>query len=93
MPKFVVEREFAGAGKLTLEELRVISQKSYSVMENMSPEIQWIYSYVTDDKIYCVFIAPDAETVRTHAERAGIPANSIARVRSMIDPTTGQMAA
>jgi hypothetical protein len=93
MPKFVIERELAGAGKLPREELRAISQKSCGVLETMGPKIQWIQSYVTDDKIYCVYIAPDIETVRAHAQKGGFPANSVARVRSVIDPTTAEMAA
>ena len=93
MPKFVIERELAGAGKLPKEELRAISEKSCGVLQSMGPEIQWVQSYVTDDKIYCVYIAPDAETVRAHAQKGGFPANSVARVRSVIDPTTAEMAA
>jgi len=93
MPKFVIERELAGAGKLPKDELQAISQKSCSVLEAMGPKIQWIQSYVTDDKIYCVYIAPDAETVLAHAQKGGFPANSVVRVRSVIDPTTAEMAA
>jgi hypothetical protein len=93
MPKFVIERELAGAGNLPKDELQAISQKSCSVLEAMGPGIQWIQSYVTDDKIYCVYIAPDAETVRAHARKGGFPANSVVRVRSVIDPTTAEMAA
>jgi Nickel responsive protein SCO4226-like len=88
MPKFVIEREIAGAGKLSKEELQAISQKSCGVLQSMGPAIQWVQSYVTDDKIYCIYIAPDAETVRTHAHKGGFPANSVAQVRSVIDPTT-----
>ena len=88
MPKFVIEREIPGAGKLTQAELHGISQKSCSVLNGMGPKIQWVESFVTDDKIYCVYIAPDEATVREHANRGGFPANTVSRVRSMIDPTT-----
>ncbi len=88
MPKFVIEREVAGAGKLPKQELQAISQKSCSVLRGMGPQIQWVQSYVTDDKIYCLYIAPDEETVRMHAQKGGFSANSVARVRSVIDPTT-----
>jgi hypothetical protein len=90
MPKFVIEREIPGAGKLTPEQLQAISQKSCSVLQSMGPQIQWLQSYVTDNKIYCIYIAPDEETVRQHAQQGGFPANSIARVRSVIDPTTSE---
>jgi hypothetical protein len=90
MPKFVIEREIPGAGKLTPEQLHAISQKSCGVLESMGPRIQWLQSFVTDDKIYCIYIAPDEETVRQHAQQGGFPANSIARVRSVIDPTTSE---
>jgi hypothetical protein len=93
MPKFVIEREIAGAGKLPKQELQAISQKSCSVLQSMGPKIQWVQSYVTDDKVYCIYVAPDEETVRMHAQKGGFPANSIARVRSVIDPTTAEMAA
>lgn len=93
MPKFVIEREIAGAGKLPKQELQAISQKSCSVLESMGPKIQWVESYVTDNKIYCIYVAPDEEIVRTHAQRGGFPANSIARVRTVIDPTTAEVAA
>ena len=88
MPKYVIEREIPGAGKLTQQELHGISQKSCGVLQNMGPKIQWLHSYVTDDKIYCVYIAPDEATVRAHAQQGGFPANSVARVRAVIDPTT-----
>jgi Nickel responsive protein SCO4226-like len=88
MPKFVIEREITGAGKLPMQELQAISQKSCNVLHAMGPKIQWVHSYVTDDKIYCLYIAPDAEAVRTHADKGGFPADTIARVRSVIDPTT-----
>lgn len=90
MPKFVIEREIPGAGKLTPEQLHAISQKSCGVLKSMGPQIQWLQSYVTDDKIYCIYIAPDEETVRQHAQQGGFPANSIARVRTVIDPTTSE---
>ena len=88
MPKFVIERELAGAGKLSPQELKAISQKSCGVLQSMGPKIQWLNSFVTDDKIYCLYIAPDADTVREHARLGGFPANSVARVRTVIDPTT-----
>ena len=88
MPKFVIERDIAGAGKLPPQELKAISQKSCGVLESMGPKIQWVQSFVTDDKIYCIYIAPDADTVRQHARQGGFPANSVARVRTVIDPTT-----
>ncbi|MGA3335172.1 MAG: DUF4242 domain-containing protein [Terracidiphilus sp.] len=90
MPKFVIEREIPGAGKLTADQLHAISQKSCGVLRTMGPQIQWVQSYVTDDKIYCIYIAPDEDTVRQHAQQGGFPANSIARVRSIIDPTTSE---
>jgi hypothetical protein len=92
MPKFVIEREIPGAGKLGKQELQAISQKSCSVLKNMGPQIQWVQSYVTDDKIYCVYVAPDADTVREHARQGGFPANVISRVRTIIDPTTAEAA-
>jgi hypothetical protein len=90
MPKFVIEREIPGAGKLTAQELQAISQKSCDVLRNLGPKIQWLQSYVTDDRIYCVYIAPDEETVRRHAQEGGFPANRIARVRTVIDPITAE---
>ena len=93
MPKFVIEREIPGAGKLAKQELQAISQKSCGVLANMGPQIQWVQSYVTDDKIYCVYNAPDAETVKAHAQKGGFPANMISRVRTVIDPTTAEAAA
>ena len=90
MPKFVIERNIPGAGKLTSQELHAISQKSCSVLNGMGPKIQWVQSYVTDDKIYCVYVAPDAETVREHARQGGFPANQVSVVRSIIDPTTAE---
>ena len=90
MPKFVIEREIPGAGKLTPAELQGISQKSCGVLREMGPEIQWVHSYVTDNKIYCVYIAPDEKAVLEHAKKGGFPANSVAQVRSGIDPTTAE---
>lgn len=92
MPKFIIEREIAGAGKLPKQELQAISQKSCSVLQSMGTTIQWVQSFVTDDKIYCVYIAPDAEAVREHARKGGFPANVVARVRTTIDPTTAEAA-
>jgi len=93
MPKFVIEREIPGAGGLSGEELQAISEKSCSVLRVMGPQIQWVQSYVTDDKIYCVYVAPNVEAVREHAKRGGFPANVIARVRTVIDPTTAEASA
>ena len=90
MPKFVIEREIPGAGKLSREELRAISQKSCGVLQSMGPKVQWLQSFVTDDKIYCIYIAPDANAVRQHATQGGFPANSVARIREVIDPTTAE---
>ncbi len=90
MPKFVIERELKGAGKLAKAELQAISEKSCGVLQAMGPKIQWLESHVTDDKIYCVYIAPDEDAVRQHAARGGFPANVVARVRSTIDPTTAE---
>jgi Protein of unknown function (DUF4242) len=92
MPRFVIERELVGAGKLPKSELQAISQKSCGVLQSMGPQIQWLQSFVTDDKIYCVYIAPDEATVRAHAQKGGFPANKVARVRSVIDPTTAEAA-
>ena len=92
MPKFVIEREITGAGKLPKPELQAISQKSCGDLKEMGPQIQWVQSYVTDDKIYCVYIAPDEAAVRTHAQKGGFPANKVSRVRTMIDPTTAEAA-
>jgi hypothetical protein len=90
MPRYVIEREIPGAGKLSPAELQAISQKSCSVLGQMGPTIQWDHSYVTADKIYCVYIAPDEASVREHAKRGGFPANSVARVSQVIDPTTAE---
>ena len=90
MPKFVIEREIPGAGKLTPTELQAISQKSCGVLRDMGPEIQWVQSYVTDDKIYCVYNAASAQEVHRHAQAGGFPANTVAQVRTIIDPTTAE---
>lgn len=90
MPKFVIERDIPEAGKLSPAQLQAISQKSCGVLRDMGPQIQWVHSYVTDDKIYCVYVAPDEDAVREHARQGGFPANRISRVRSMIDPTTSE---
>ncbi len=90
MPKFVIERELPGAGKLSQQEIQAISQKSCGVLHGMGPRIQWLHSYVTDDRIYCVYIAPDEQTVRDHASQGGFPANRVARVRRVIDPTSAE---
>lgn len=87
MPQFVIEREVPGAGSLTQDELRELSLKSLGVLQEMGPQIQWLHSYVTEDKIYCVYLAPDENTIREHARRTGIPANRIAAVRQLVDPT------
>jgi len=88
MHKYVIEREIPGAGKLTAADLQSISQKSCGVLKEMGPQVQWVESYVTDDKIYCVYIAANEEVVREHAKRGGFPANRISQVRTVIDPTT-----
>src|ERR1700693_4711037 len=90
MAKFVIERDVPEAGNLSSEQLQAMSQKSCGVLREMGPEIQWVESYVTDDKIYCVYIAPDEDAVRKHAQQGGFPANRISQIRSMIDPTTAE---
>jgi hypothetical protein len=90
MPKFIIEREIPGAGNLKPEQLQGISAKSCSVLKNLGTNIQWVESYVTDDKVYCVYIAPSEALIRDHAEQGGFPANKITQVRSMIDPTTSE---
>lgn len=90
MPQFVIEREMPGAGRLRPDELRGASQDSCNVLRQLGPDIQWVRSYVTDDKIYCIYRAPSEELIREHAELAGLPANSIAPVRATIDPTTAE---
>ena len=88
MHKYVIERELPGAGSLSAETLQGISQKSCGVLKELGPEIQWVESYVTDDKIYCVYLAPNEDMIREHAKRGGFPANRISAVRTIIDPTT-----
>ena len=90
MPKYLIEREIPGAGKLTPEELRGVSQQSCSVLNRLGPQIQWVQSYVTDDQVYCVYIAPDEAIIRQHAEEGGFPANRISEIKTVIDPTTGE---
>jgi hypothetical protein len=90
MPKFVIEREIPGAGNLSDAELQAISRKSVDVLKGMGAEIQWLHSYVTGDKIYCVYLATDEATVREHAKRGGFPANRVSAVRRLIDPTTAE---
>lgn len=90
MPQFVIEREMPGAGRLRADELKSASQVSCNVLHELGPEIQWVHSYVTDDKVYCLYRAPSEELIRQHAELAGLPANSIVRVRTIIDPTTAE---
>lgn len=91
MPKFVIEREIPNAGKLSAQELQAISQKSCGVLRQMGPQIQWVEGFVTDDKIYCIYIAPDEQSVRDHASKGGFPANRISAVRSVIGPTTAEV--
>ncbi len=88
MPKFVIERNIPGAGELTPEQLKAISQTSCGVLKSMGPQIQWLESFVTDNKIYCIYIAPDEATVREHARLGQFPADSVSAVRAIIDPTT-----
>jgi hypothetical protein len=90
MPKFVIEREIPGAGNLSPAELRGISQTSCGVLQQMGPRIQWLHSYVTGDKIYCVYIAPNEEAIREHAQAGGFPANRVSEIKSVIDPTTAE---
>lgn len=90
MPRYVIEREIPGAGKLSALELKAIAQKSCSVLENMGPQIQWQHSYVTDDKVYCVYIAPNEAMIREHAKQGGFPANRVSEVGTVIDPVTSE---
>lgn len=90
MPKYLIEREIPGAGQLPPEELRAISQKSCGVLQGLGPAIQWVQSYVTDDKVTCVYIAPNEEIVREHARQGGFPADRVMEVKSIIDPTTAE---
>jgi cell division inhibitor SulA len=90
MPKYVIEREIPGAGDLSSEQLQGVSQTSCNVLNELGPQIQWVQSYVTGDKIYCVYIAPNEEMIREHAQRGGFPANKISEVKNIIDPTTAE---
>ena len=90
MPKYVIEREIPGAGNMTAEQLKAVSQTSCGVLSKMGPQIQWVQSYVTTDKIYCVYNAPNEEMVREHAKQGGFPANSVSKVSTIIDPTTAE---
>jgi hypothetical protein len=91
MPRYVIEREIPNAGKLSDQELQAISRKSCDVLENLGPQIQWIQSFVTDNKIYCVYIAPNEQIIRDHAQQGGFPANKISQVRAVIDPTSSEV--
>jgi len=90
MPKYLIEREIPGAGDLSPQELQAVSQKSCSVLRGMGPQIQWVESYVTGDKIYCIYIAPNDEMIREHAAQGGFPANRVSEIKRMIDPTTAE---
>ena len=91
MPKFLIEREIPGAGDLSRVELQAISQTSCGVLQKMGSQIQWVQSYVTDDKVYCVYIAPSEDMIRTHAQQGGFPANKISEIKTVIDPTTAEV--
>jgi Protein of unknown function (DUF4242) len=90
MPEYVIEREMPGAGQLSADDLKMASQTSCSVLRDLGPQIQWVQSYVTDNKIYCIYRAPNEDIIREHAQRGGFPANKISRVRTIIDPTTAE---
>lgn len=90
MPKYIIEREIPNAGELTAQDLQGISQKSCSILKNMGPQIQWVQSFVTQDKVYCTYIAPNEEEIRKHAQEGGFPANAISEIKSVIDPTTSE---
>jgi cell division inhibitor SulA len=90
MPKFVIEREIPGAGSMSIPQLQAVAAKSCGVLRNLGPQIQWVHSYVTDNKIYCVYIAPNEEMVREHARQGGFPANKVSQVKNIIDPTTSE---
>jgi hypothetical protein len=90
MPKYVIERVVPGAGKMSAEDLKALSQKSCNVLSNMGPQIQWIQSYVTDNKIYCIYVAPNEEMIREHARLGGFPANQVSSVKTIIDPTSSE---
>jgi len=91
MPKYVIERELPGAGQLSPQQLQAVSQTSCGVLRKLGPEIQWVHSYVTQDKIYCIYIAPNEALIREHASEGGFPANRISEIKSMIDPTTAEL--
>ena len=91
MPKYVIERDIPGAGNLSTEQLQGISQKSCHVLRELGPQIQWLHSYVTEDKVYCIYIAPNEEMVRAHAQQGGFPANRISEIKQVIDPTTAEI--
>ena len=93
MPKYLIEREIPGAGNLSKADLQSISQTSCGVLQNMGPQIQWVQSYVTGDKVYCVYISPNEELIREHAQQGGFPANRISEIKSTIDPTTAEQPA
>ena len=93
MPKFVIEREIPGAGSMSAQQVQAVAEKSCSVLRNLGPQIQWLHSYVTENKIYCVYIAPNEEMVREHARQGGFPSNSVSQVKRIIDPTTAESAA
>jgi hypothetical protein len=90
MPKYIIEREISGAGQLSAEQLQAVSQKSCDVLRNLGPQIQWVQSYVTANKVYCVYIAPNEDIIREHARQGGFPANKISEVKTVIDPTTAE---
>lgn len=90
MPKYIIEREIPGAGKMSSEQLKSVSQTSCGVLKNMGPEIQWVQSFVTGDKVYCVYNAPNEEMIREHARQGGFPANAVSEVRAIIDPVTAE---
>lgn len=90
MPKYLIEREIPNAGSLTPDQLQAVAQTSCKVLSKLGPQIQWVHSYVTDNKVYCIYIAPDEEMIRQHAEEGGFPANKISEVREVIDPTTAE---
>ena len=90
MPKYVIEREIPGLGDASVEDLRAVAQKSNAVLAELAPQVQWVQSYATQDKMYCIYVADDAESVREHARRGGFPANSVAAVAAVVDPTTAE---
>src|SRR3954463_15736678 len=90
MPKYVIEREIPGAGDLSADQLQAVAQKSCNVLRDLGPQIQWVHSYVTDNKIYCLYIAPNEQLVRDHAKKGGFPANKVSEVREIMDPTTAE---